>query len=49
MRPAAADGRLLSDLVDGGQADEAVDDPADGVRLAELEADERGDEVELRD
>src|SRR5215218_5053908 len=36
-------------LVDGGEADEAVHDPADGVGLAEVEADERRDEVELRE
>ena len=36
-------------LVDRGEADEAVDDPAHGVRLAEVETDERRDEVKLCD
>ena len=36
-----------ADLVDRGQADEAVDDPAGGVRLAEVEAEDLRDEVEL--
>jgi hypothetical protein len=36
-------------LVGGGQAHEPVHDPARGVRLAEVQADQRRDEVELRD
>ena len=36
-------------LVDGREADEPVDDPAESVRLTELEADDLGDEIELRD
>ena len=48
-RPAAADGRLLGDLVGGGETDEAVDHTAGRVRLAEVEADERRHEVELSD
>src|SRR5215211_5992064 len=47
--PAAADGRLLGDLVGGAESDEAVDDAGSGIGLAEIEPEERGDEVELRD
>jgi DNA-binding transcriptional MerR regulator len=47
--PATTDGALLGDLIRGGEADEAVDEPADGVGLAELEADNRGHEIELGD
>ena len=38
-----------ADSVDRREADEAVDDAGDCVRLAELEAEGPGDEVELRD
>ena len=38
-----------AELVEGGQPDEAVDDPRGRVRLSELEPDDPGDEVELRD
>ena len=48
-RPPVADGRLLGDLVDGGQADESVHDPASSVCFTKLEADERGHKVEFRD
>ena len=47
--PAPSDGLLLGDLVDRCGADQAVDHAADCVRLAELEPDQRCDEVELRD
>jgi DNA-binding transcriptional MerR regulator len=40
---------VLRDLVDGADADEPVDGSAERVGLSELEADERGYEVELRD
>ena len=40
---------LLDCLIDGGEADEAVDDAAGCVRLAEVETDELGDEIELGD
>src|SRR6478609_2367605 len=43
----AADQR--DDAVDRRQADQAVDDAAGGVRLAELETKDPRDEVELRD
>src|SRR5688572_30133292 len=36
-------------LVDGREANQAVDDPAEGSRLAELDADDGGDEVPLGD
>src|SRR5918995_6845008 len=46
---AAAAARERRDAVDGGDADEAVDDAAGRVRRAELLAEDPGDEVELGD
>jgi hypothetical protein len=45
--PAAADGPLLDDLVDGRDPDEPIDHTARSVRLAEVETDDRCHEVEL--
>jgi hypothetical protein len=45
--PCTADQR--ADPVDRCEADEAVDDAGDRVRLSELEAEDPGHEIELRD
>src|SRR5215208_2492012 len=47
--PAAPHCRPLDDLVDGCSSDEAVDNSGGRVRLAEVEPEERRDEVELGD
>lgn len=50
MSPAArASGAELDDLGHGRKADERVQDAAGGVRLAEVETEDRCDEVELRE
>jgi B12 binding domain len=45
--PAAPDGSLLGNLVDRGDPHQAVDDAAGRVGLAEVQANDPGDEVEL--
>ena len=49
VAPPLADGTLLGNLVDRRDAHQAVDDAAGRVGLAEVESDDPGDEIELRD
>lgn len=43
----ARDGRQVGDLGKTREANQDVDDARDNVRLTEIEADQRGDEIEL--